>query len=225
MAKILIVDDDEQIANSVQEFLERAGFIVDQANCVEDAEPMIAGFDYDLLVLDWVMPGKHGIQFLAQLRAGGFKNPVLMLTGLDTVDHKVSGLENGADDFLTKPFEGRELVARVRAMLRRPELSESDLLVLSNVSLDKRTQRVQWHGNDVKLTNQEYQLLELLMRNKNEVFSHDALVSRAWSSMSESSADTVRVHVSRLRKKFEGAPTECPLKTLHGKGYVFETKD
>ncbi len=223
MSKILVVDDDEKLADSIEEILTRSGYIVDQANCVEDAEPMLAGFTYDLLVLDWVMPGMHGIDFVAKLRAVGFKSPVLMLTGMNSVDNKIAGLENGADDFLTKPFDGKELVARVRAMLRRPAIQETTELNLSNVHLDTRTQRVMWHGTELKLTKQEYQLLELLMRHKNEVFSHEALVARAWSSMSESSADTVRVHVSRLRKKFEGAATECPLKTLHGKGYVFES--
>ncbi|MBX9685413.1 MAG: response regulator transcription factor [Candidatus Obscuribacterales bacterium] len=221
MAKVLVVDDDEKLSDTIQEVLTRGGLIVDQALCAEDAEPMLAGFTYDLLILDWMMPGMHGIDFLAKIRAKGLKTPVLMLTGMDTVDNKIAGLDNGADDYLTKPFDRKELLARVRAMLRRPQLVESTVLNLAGVTLDTKTLKVTWQGSEIKLTKQEYQLLELLMRHKNEVFSHDALVERAWSSMSESSADTVRVHMSRLRKKFEGGVADCPLQTVHGKGYVF----
>ena len=223
VSKILAVDDDEKLLESVQEFLSRSGYIVDPAFSAEEAEEMLRGFDYDLLVLDWQMPGMSGLELLAKLRTQGFKAPVLMLTGQNLVENKLEGLDAGADDYLTKPFDGRELVARVRALLRRPEIVSSKELKLSNVCLDQTTQHVTWHGIALNLTKQEYQLLELLMRHKNEIFSHEALVERAWSSLSEASSDTVRVHMSRLRKKFESASTasECPIRTLHGKGYVF----
>ncbi len=223
MSKILVLDDDEKLADSIQEILISAGYIVDQANSVEEADPMLSEFTYDALIIDWVMPGMHGIDYVAKLRTRGFKTPILMLTGMNSTEQKISGLENGADDYITKPFEGNELVARVRALLRRPALTEIKTLEVAHLELDPRNQSAKWHGKDLKLTKQEYQIVELLMRHKNEVFSHDALVARAWSSMSESSPDTVRVHMSRLRKKFEGAATECPIKTLHGKGYVFQT--
>lgn len=220
-----MVDDDEKLAETVQEMLTRVGYIVDQANCVEDAEPMLDGFVYDLIILDWVMPGMHGIDFLGKLRAGGLTTPVLMLTGQSGMDHKLTGLDQGADDYLTKPFDLRELLARVRALMRRPAAVESKELKAANVAIEPLSQRVTFHEVEVKLTKQEYQLLELLMRNKNEVFSQEALCERAWSSMSESSPDAVRVHIFRIRKKFENASklTECPVRTLHGKGYIFVT--
>lgn len=218
-----MVDDDLALADSIQEILEQGGYIADQANSVEDAEEFLSGFEYDLLVLDWVMPGMHGIDFLASIRKKGMSVPVLMLTGQSSLDDKITGLETGADDYLTKPFQPKELIARVKALMRRPQVLASKELRLANVLIDFSKQRVFWHEVELKLTRQEYQLLELLMKHKNEVFSHDALVERAWSSLSEASPDTVRMHMSRLRKKFEAASTasECPIKTLHGKGYVF----
>jgi DNA-binding response OmpR family regulator len=204
--------------------LTRAGFVVDLAESAEEGGELLKGFVYELIILDWTLPGAQGIDFLRSLRAGGKPIKVLMLTGNNTIDHKAAGLDSGADDYLTKPFDLRELAARVRALLRRPQVLESTELAAANVVLDTRSQRVLWHGVELKVTNQEYQLLELLMRNKNEVFSHDALVERAWSSFSESSAETVRVHMSRLRKKFEGGATPCPVKTVHGKGYIFEDR-
>lgn len=225
MAKILVVDDDIAVADSVQEILEQSGFLADQANSTEDADALLRGFEYDLLILDWVLPGMHGIDFLASIRKNGMNMPVLMLTGQSSLNDKITGLETGADDYLTKPFEPKELVARVKALMRRPQVVASKQLCLANVVLDLTTQRVFWHENELKLTRQEYLLLELLMKHKNETFSHDALVERAWSSMSEASPDTVRTHMSRLRKKFELASkaSKCPIKTLHGKGYVFSS--
>lgn len=223
MSKILVIDDDEKLAETVQDTLTRTGFIVDYANCAEEADPMLAGFVYDLIILDWVMPGMHGIDYLAKLRARGLTTPVLMLTGQSGIDHKLTGLDQGADDYLTKPFDLRELLARVRALMRRPVTATSKELKASNVAIELLSQRVTFHEVEVKLTKQEYQLLELLMRNKNEVFSQEALCERAWSSMSESSPEAVRVHIFRIRKKFETASklSECPVRTLHGKGYIF----
>lgn len=221
MSKILLVDDDERIAEVVIEVLGKSGYIVDHAASAEEAEDLLKGFSYDLLILDWVMPGMHGIELLARLRARQINSPVLMLTGIDATDNKVAGLDTGADDYLTKPFDRKEFLSRVKALLRRPKKIETSELSVSNVTIDPIKHKVTWHGKEIKVTPQEFQLLELLMRHKNEVFSHEALAERAWSSFSESSTDTVRVHMYRLRKKFVGGSTECPLRTVHSRGYVF----
>lgn len=171
------------------------------------------------------MPGKTGIDYLQEIRDRQICIPVLMVTGMNTTDQKVKGLDTGADDYLTKPFEKKELIARVNALLRRPKLVEHKELKVSGVVLDTRTGRTTWHGREIKLTKQEYLVLEFLMRNKNEAFSQEALVARAWSSLSESSPDTVRVHMHRLRKKFEDGPAPCPLQTVHGQGYKFVDQD
>lgn len=223
MSKILLVDDDDNIVLSVEEILVRNGYIIDVASRVEDADGMLGGFTYDLIILDWMLPGTTGIDFLEKIRARGINTPVIMLTGMRESDDKIRGLETGADDYLTKPFNRQELLSRVRAVLRRPAMIiQGSELQVAGVSLDTKSLKVTWHGKEMQLTRQEYQLLELLMRNKNEVFSHEALVERAWSSFSESSPDTVRTHMSRLRKKFEEISDEpCPIKTVYGKGYMF----
>lgn len=225
MSKILVVDDDAEVTSTIEEVLTGSGFIVDVAATANDAQAMLAGFVYDLIILDWLMPEMQGIDFLAMLRARHLTTPVLMVTGMNQVENKVRGFETGADDYLTKPFNRQELLARVRAILRRPQAMTDTELRLSGVSLDTRTLRVTWLGKEIKLTKQEYQLLELLMRHKNEVFTHDALVQRAWSSLSEASPDTVRTHMARLRKKFEDGPMPCPLRTVHGQGYVFVSEE
>jgi DNA-binding response OmpR family regulator len=227
VSKILLVDDDDNIILSVEEILTRNGYIVDIANRVEDADAMLAGFTFDLIILDWMLPGITGIDFLAKIRARGITTPVIMLTGMGESENKIRGLETGADDYLTKPFNREELLSRVRAVLRRPAMiSQGSELQVSGVLLDTKSLKVTWHNKELQLTRQEYQLLELLMRNKNEVFSHDALVERAWSSFSESSPDTVRTHMSRLRRKFEEISDQpCPIRTVYGKGYMFVSEN
>ena len=222
MPKVLIIDDDHELLNSVQMVLKREGFIADVADCLEEADALLGGFAFDLIILDWNLPDGEGIDYLARLRKTGVHVPIIMLTGQHDVEKKIAGLDGGADDYLTKPFNRVELVSRIRAVLRRPQVMETTVLSGAGVVLDTRALKVTWQGAELKLTKQEYQLLELLMRHKGEVFSHNALVERAWSTMSESSPDTVRVHMSRLRKKFENGAAECPIRTVHGQGYVFD---
>ncbi len=223
MSKVLVVDDDISLSQSVQETLTAFGYVVDVANSVDEAETMLFASIYELIILDWVMPEVHGIDYLARLRGRGVQTPVIMLTGMNTIDHKSAGLDTGADDYLTKPFNTKELLARVRALLRRPPVMKSSLLAVSNVSIDTKTLQVKCLENEVKLTRQEFLLLEFLMRHPNQVFNSEALVERAWSTLSESSPDTVRVHLSRLRKKLESAGVS-PIKTHHGQGYLFEDR-
>lgn len=225
MSKVLIIDDDHELLNTVQMALKHEGFVADVADCLEEADSMLAGFEYDLLILDWNLPDGEGIDYLGRLRKKGMHVPIIMLTGQRDVENKIAGLDGGADDYLTKPFNRAELVSRMRALLRRPKAIETNIITGGGITLDTRSLKVSWHGKELKLTKQEYQLLELLMRNKGEVFSHNALVERAWSTMSESSPDTVRVHMSRLRKKFEDGPAPCPVRTVHGHGYMFDADD
>ncbi len=222
VTKILVIDDDYELSETTQQSLVNEGFVADVAHSVAEAQPMLFGFAYDLIILDWMMPNVSGIEFLAELRREGVHTPVLMLTGMDSLEHKEAGLDTGADDYLTKPFSRRELLARVRALLRRPQQLVNTELSSANISLDTRSLKVLCGDQEIKLTRQEYLLLEFLMRNKNEVFSSEALVERAWSSLSESSPDTVRVHMSRLRKKLSPDLDSCPIRTLHGQGYVFK---
>jgi DNA-binding response OmpR family regulator len=225
VAKILMVDDDQNLAETVKAVLNKSGYVVDLAGDTKEAELLLLTSIYEIIILDWVMPGMSGIEFLSELRRKGIKSRVVMLTGQNDVEDKITGLESGADDYVTKPFHSTELLSRIRAILRRPEVLTTNELQAGGLTLDARKFTATWQGVDVKLTKQEYQLLELLMRNKNEVLSVDAIVERAWSSMSESSSDTVRVHLSRLRKKIEAIAEPCPIKNVHGRGYVFACED
>ncbi|MBY0548424.1 MAG: response regulator transcription factor [Candidatus Obscuribacterales bacterium] len=222
MSKILIVDDDKSLLASVDEVLAGHGYLVDKAEDPRLADEMLKASPYDLLILDWNLPQMTGIEFLKRIRTAGIQSPVLMLTGMDHIDNKETGLNSGADDYLTKPFNSRELVARVRALLRRPSVVvDTSDLEMNGVYLSTKTLQVKFHGNDLKLTKQEFHLLEFLMRNKDQVFNSEMLVERAWSTMAESSPDTVRVHLSRLRKKMEATGHPCPFRTVFGQGYAF----
>ena len=225
VAKILVVDDDYELRDTVTQSLTNEGYIVDSAPSAAEAEHMLDGFAYDLIILDWMMPDVTGIDFLRSMRKRGLETPVLMLTGMDTVDDKATGLDTGADDYLTKPFVRKELLARVRAVLRRPKKLEATEITLANITLNSVAQRAKRDSEELKLTRQEFLLLEFLMRNKNIIFSSEALVERAWSSLSESSPDTVRVHMSRLRKKLGEDIDDCPIKTVHGQGYIFVAEE
>lgn len=225
LSKILLIDDDNEMTDTIKEVLEASGHVIDAANSIEEADELLAGFRYELIVLDWVMPRMTGVEYLRNIRMRNVSSPVLMLTGMKLVDNKVEGLNSGADDYLTKPFDMRELVSRVQALLRRPQAVAETELRLSGVTLNSRTLEVFWNGTELKLTKKEYQLLEVLMRNKNTVLNHETLFQKAWSSYSEASVDNVRVVMSRLRTKFGDSSCPCPVETLHGKGYVFVSKD
>lgn len=221
MSRLLLVDDDARLLESLSDGLSSAGFVVDSAPSAKEAEPLLSVSPYDLIILDWEMPGMSGIDFLAKLRGNGVQTPILMLTGRDSIDDKSSGLDRGADDYLTKPFHSKELVSRVRALLRRPHKVESSELAISGIVLDQLSRRVTHNSVEIKLTRQEFLLLEFLMRHKDQVFNAETLVERAWSSLSESSPDTVRAHMANLRKKLEAGGAECPIRTLHRQGYMF----
>lgn len=221
MSRILLIDDDAWLTQSLGEALKAAGYVADRAQSAKAADSMLSTSPYELIILDWEMPGIAGIDFLVEIRKRGIETPVLMLTGRDSIDDKTSGLDRGADDYLTKPFNGKELLSRVRALLRRPHKVESPELVVNDIVLDQLSRRVFRNSVEIKLTKQEFLLLEFLMRHKDQVFNSEALVERAWSSLSESSPDTVRAHMANLRRKLEIDGAECPIRTLHKQGYMF----
>lgn len=224
MSKILILDDEESLTTAVKDILEAQGFLVDVSWEPDLARTMLKVSSYDLLILDWHMPTMSGIEFLTTMRMGGSSLPVLMLTGADTSEEKVRGLETGADDYLTKPFNARELVARVRALLRRPSAIQEEELRAGGVSLNTRTRTVFFQETELSLTKQEYMLLEFLLRHPDTPFNSEVLVEKAWSAMADTSPDTVRVHMYRLRKKLELNGVESPIRTIKGKGYFITSK-
>jgi DNA-binding response OmpR family regulator len=222
MAKILLVDDDTELLATVSDWLKSEGHAPDTSANGSDALDLLRSFQYDIIVLDWQMPGLSGLDVLKRLRSDGCKSLILMLTGKDAVDDKAQGLDAGADDYLTKPFHPKELSSRLRALLRRSrEVAPTDLiagdLVVKPVGF-----QVLKAGKEVKLLPKEFALLEFLMRHQNETFSAEALMDRVWSSDSEASPETVRVHITRVRAKIDTPGEPSIIKTVHRVGYKLE---
>lgn len=222
MAKILIVEDDIEVGESIQSWLEMEHFVVELATTGEDAVQLLEAFQYDLIVLDWQLPGMSGYAVLKHYRASGGQSPTIFLTGRNDVDSIEFGLDGGADDYLTKPFDMRELSARIRSSLRRPGGLLPEKISIRNVSLDSNTNKVLVDSKLVRLTNKEYAVLEFLMRNADHVFGSRALLDAVWPAESAMSEDTVRSCIKNLRRKITVDGQECILKTIAGTGYTIE---
>lgn len=222
MAKILVVDDDVLFASSIKEWLEFDHHKVDMSNDPEEALQFIKSFDYDVLLLDWQLPGISGIELCRRYRAAQGSAYVIMLTGMNTVDNKVEGLEAGADDYLAKPFAVKELISRVKALLRRPPRYGGQILKAGDLHLDTNSRVVTRSGVEIHLKPLEYAVLEFFMKHPNQVIAPDALLKRVWDSSAEASTDAVYTCINRLRKKLNDSDKEAVIKTVHGVGYRFD---
>jgi DNA-binding response OmpR family regulator len=221
MAKILLVEDNEDLANTVRTFLIFEHHTVEHVKDGKVAHDQLRGFQYELIILDWNLPGMSGMDVLQRFRETGGITPVLMLTGHDTVEEKERGLDTGADDYLTKPFQLKELGARVRALLRRPPVAmSSNILSAGNITIDTQKYRVTVGGEPITLVPREFQLLEFFMRHPNQVLSPEALLNRVWPSDSDATTEALRTALKRLRKKVD--PESNILRTVHGVGYILE---
>ncbi len=220
--KILVVEDDEKIAAVLTDCLAAAGYEVHCRHNAEDAHSSMAQNQYDLLVLDWQLPGASGLELCTNARAAGLNTPVLFLTAKNSIQDKMAGLDGGADDYLTKPFEITEVLARVRALLRRPQVVKYKPLELRKLKLDQKNKIVFLNGEPVKLHPQEFTVLELLMTNPGRVFSGDELLTRAWPTDSDSSSEAVRSVILRIRQKLDTDSDNPLITTIKGFGYKFE---
>jgi DNA-binding response OmpR family regulator len=217
--RVLLIEDDRKAARLLAKGLQEEGFVVDVAPTGEDGEERAAVNEYDLIVLDWLLPGKDGLAVCRALRVSGSSTPILMLTARDSVADRVSGLSTGADDYLTKPFAFAELLARIRALLRRSRFAQPALLRVADLTLDPATRRVTRGSGRVTLTPTEYGILEVLMRNPGEVVSRTRLAERVWDEASEVLDNLVDVHVSHLRKKIDREASVPLINTIRGVGY------
>ncbi|HEY9714458.1 MAG TPA: response regulator transcription factor [Chroococcales cyanobacterium] len=224
MPKILLVDDDVNFSRKLREFLEFDKHVVDLAHNGEDGWQFLKSYKYDVVILDWNMPGMTGVELCKKFRANEGMTPVLMLTGKDGIDDKETGFESGADDYLTKPFNARELVARIRALTRRPTNIYADKINLCGLALDSAAVRVEKNGREIQLQPKEFALLEFLMRNPNKVFGAKLLLERLWNADTEASEDTIRTYMKTLRRKIAPGDEVCPIRTVHGLGYKFEAE-
>lgn len=224
MAKILIVEDDKALCGTVEKWLTFEHHLVEVVDNGEAALENLKFYKYDLVVLDVNLPKLSGLDVCKQFRETGGSTPILMLTGKDAIDDKERGLDAGADDYLTKPFHLKELSARVRALLRRPNTFTGDVLRSGNLILETSTFRVSRDGEDVQLSQQEFALLEFLMRNANQVFSPEALLDRVWKSSSDVSPAAIRTHIKMLRKKLDKDGDQSYIRNIHGVGYRFDAR-
>jgi len=223
--KILVVEDDAKVRSFLTQGLREEGYSVDAAPDGEDALLKARVHDYDLVLLDVMLPGKTGFEVVRELRAGESTVPVLMLTARDDREDIVMGLDVGADDYLTKPFALDELLARVRALLRRGGASRPDRLIYEDVELDRVTHQARRRGEKLDLTPKEFQLLEYFMLHPERVIRRTELLEKVWDLSFDPMSNVVDVHVGHLRRKLRGRDDDQnPLvHTVRGVGYVFES--
>lgn len=216
MAKILVVEDDLELGEVIKDALSQHA--VELVNTGDEALGRLKLYSYDLLVLDWGLPGKvSGIDVLKKYRSMGGESPVLMLTGRDTVVDKETGLDTGADDYLTKPFDVREFQARARALLRRQPSLTGDEIKAGDLVLNSKTLKASLSGREIDLLPKEFAILQFLMKHPNQFFTSEALLNRVWSSESDTSPDIMRVYITRIRKKIG----ESYIVTMRSAGYKF----
>jgi two-component system copper resistance phosphate regulon response regulator CusR len=220
--KILIVEDEQKTGDYLKQGLSESGFVADLARDGIDGLHLALTGDYDLVVLDVMLPKLDGWQVLREIRHQGKQLPVLFLTARDQVEDRVKGLEFGADDYLVKPFAFSELLARVRALLRRGRTSEPELLQVADLELDLLRRRVTRAGRRIDLTAKEFALLELLLRRQGEVLPRSLIASQVWDMNFDSDTNVIEVAVRRLRAKIDDDFELKLIRTVRGMGYVLE---
>jgi DNA-binding response OmpR family regulator len=217
--RILVVEDEPAIASFVRQGLTEAGYAVDVVGNGRDALYFAQAAEYDVLVLDILLPGMNGLALLAELRRQGQKTPTLMLTARDGVDDRVAGLDAGADDYLVKPFAFPELLARVRALLRRPPLQTGTVLQLADLQMDCSRREVWRNGRQIDLSPREFAVLEYLLRHPHQALTRTQISEHVWNFDFFNESNVVDVYIGYLRRKIE-LPGEQPLiHTLRGVGY------
>lgn len=222
MMRILIVEDEQKTGDYLKQGLSETGFLVDLVRDGIDGMHLALTADYDLVVLDVMLPGLNGWQVLQRIRQGGKHMPVLFLTARDQIEDRVKGLELGADDYLVKPFAFSELLARVRTLLRRGKSTEPEMQKIADLELDLLRRRVTRAGKRIDLTAKEFALLELLLRRQGEVLPRSLIASQVWDMNFDSDTNVIEVAMRRLRAKIDDNFEPKLIRTIRGMGYVLE---
>lgn len=220
--RILVIDDEKKVTGFIQRGLKEKKYVVDVANDSDDAMLKAEVNPYDLIILDVFMPGKDGMTMCKELRKNKVATPVLMLTARGDVRDKVRGLDVGADDYLTKPFAFEELLARVRALLRREAKDKQSMLKVADLELDQLTREVKRAGKPITLTNKEYILLEYLMLNAGNVVSRTMISEHVWQEDFDSFTNVIDVYVKHLRDKIDKDFDKPLIHTMRGAGYILK---
>ncbi|HEX8888863.1 MAG TPA: response regulator transcription factor [Pyrinomonadaceae bacterium] len=223
--RILLVEDEPSAAKMLAKGLREQSYAVDVAIDGETALYQASVNDYDLIVLDVMLPRRDGFEVCREIRATGSSVPVLMLTARDVVEDRIAGLDSGADDYLTKPFDFGELLARTRALLRRGEVVRSEVLKIADLEIDTRAKRVSRAGRDIQLTAKEYGLLEYFARNAGRVLGRAEISEHVWDENFDAFSNLIEVYVQRLRRKIDDGHAEKLFQTRRGEGYVLVSAD
>ena len=222
--KILFAEDDRDLSAAVKTLLERSGFMVDAVYDGAEAVDYALAEPYDGIILDWMMPEKDGVEALHEMRQKGVRTPCMLLTARDDVKDRVTGLDAGADDYLSKPFNASELMARIRAMLRRRDAYVPDVVSWEDLYLDKGSCELRCGAQRARLTGKMYQLMELFIENPKHLFSAQQLMDKIWGWESEAEINVVWVNISQLRKKLGELGSETEIRVYRGAGYALERK-
>jgi DNA-binding response OmpR family regulator len=218
--RILLVEDEPAAAKMLAQGLREQGYAVDVSKDGDDGAFKASVNQYDLILLDVVLPRKNGLQVCSELRCSGSSVPILMLTAKDTVEDRIVGLDQGADDYLTKPFEYRELLARVRALLRRGPKSYFEVIEIADLRIEVKTRRVTRNNHPIELTAKEYAILECLARKKGELVTREDLSEHAWDENFDAFSNLIEVYILRLRRKIDFGHSTKLIRTRRGEGYI-----
>ena len=220
--RVLIVEDEKKVAAFIKKGLEEETYAVDVAYNGEDGLHMGMENQYDLIILDLMLPIINGLEVLSRLRENKVDTPILLLTAKDSVEDKVTGLNTGADDYLTKPFAFSELLARIRVLLRRGKAETKTVLQIKGLSLDLVSHKVKRNDEEIELTGKEYSLLEYFMRNQGKVLTRTMIAEHVWDYNFDTFTNVIDVYVNHLRKKIDKGYPEKLLHTLRGVGYIMK---
>ena len=220
--RILVIEDEVKIAQFIKRGLKEEGYAVDVANDGEEGHFMLSSNDYDVIVLDLMLPKMDGLTLCKELRKEGNSTPIIMLTAKDTVKDKVKGLDSGADDYLPKPFAFEELLARVRVLLRKKDSGVQTQLKVDDLCLDLLTHKVTRAGREIDLTVKEYALLEYLMRNAGNIVTRTMISEHVWDINFDTFTNVIDVYINYLRNKIDSAFENKMINTVRGKGYLLK---
>jgi two-component system copper resistance phosphate regulon response regulator CusR len=222
--RLLLVEDEPRVARFIAKGLREQSYAVNIASDGEEALYQAREIDYDLMILDVMLPVKDGYAVCRELRAAGFRNPILMLTARDAVDDRVAGLDCGADDYLTKPFDFKELLARLRALLRRPHEIQPEMLRLSDLVLNTGNHSATRGDRSIGLTAKEYALLEFLMLRRDRIVNREQIAQHVWDENFDPFSNVIDVYVRRLRAKIDEGFTRPLIHTRRGEGYMLSAE-
>ncbi len=223
--RLLVVEDEPSLLSIITKRLKEEGYGVDSAKDGREGENYISSAEYDCIILDIMIPFQDGLTLLRKIRAKNISAPVLLLTAKDSIDDRVTGLDSGADDYLVKPFSFDELLARVRAMLRRHKDKKNTVLSVGDLEMDTITRQVQRGGKVIELTSKEYSILEYFLRNKNRVLTKSQIAEHVWNYDFEYNSNIVEVYVRYLRRKMDEEFKNKLIHTIRGGGYVIKDRE